>query len=139
MTGGFMGRILKVDLTAKTIKSEPVDEEVAKKYLGGKGYATYLLYRYLKEYKRKGISPADIDPLGPENVLIFATGPGTGIPGFPSSGRYHVMALKSPLTGSIGSGNSGGEWGPFLKFAGFDMVVIEGASDTPVYLEIVNG
>ncbi|MCD6503892.1 aldehyde ferredoxin oxidoreductase family protein [Candidatus Bathyarchaeota archaeon] len=139
MTGGFMGRILKVDLTAKTIKSEPVDEEVAKKYLGGKGYATYLLYRYLKEYKRKGISPADIDPLGPENVLIFATGPGTGVPGFPSSGRYHVMALKSPLTGSIGSGNSGGEWGPFLKFAGFDMVVIEGASDTPVYLEIVNG
>ncbi|PDM26469.1 aldehyde ferredoxin oxidoreductase [Candidatus Bathyarchaeota archaeon B24-2] len=139
MTGGFMGRILKVDLTAETIKSEPVDEEVAKKYLGGKGYATYLLYRYLKEYKRKGISPADIDPLGPENVLIFATGPGTGIPGFPSSGRYHVMALKSPLTGSIGSGNSGGEWGPFLKFAGFDMVVIEGASDTPVYLEIVNG
>lgn len=134
-----MGRILKVDLTTKTIKSEPVDEEVAKKYLGGKGYATYLLYRYLKEYKRKGISPADIDPLGPENVLIFATGPGTGIPGFPSSGRYHVMALKSPLTGSIGSGNSGGEWGPFLKFAGFDMVVIEGASDTPVYLEIVNG
>ena len=134
-----MGRILKVDLTAKTIKSEPVDEEVAKKYLGGKGYATYLLYRYLKEYKRKGISPADIDPLGPENVLIFATGPGTGVPGFPSSGRYHVMALKSPLTGSIGSGNSGGEWGPFLKFAGFDMVVIEGASDTPVYLEIVNG
>ena len=134
-----MGRILKVDLTTKTIKSEPVDEEVAKKYLGGKGYATYLLYRYLKEYKRKGISPADIDPLGPENVLIFATGPGTGVPGFPSSGRYHVMALKSPLTGSIGSGNSGGEWGPFLKFAGFDMVVIEGASDTPVYLEIVNG
>ena len=134
-----MGRILKVDLTAKTIKSEPVDEEVAKKYLGGKGYATYLLYRYLKEYKRKGMSPADIDPLGPENVLIFATGPGTGVPGFPSSGRYHVMALKSPLTGSIGSGNSGGEWGPFLKFAGFDMVVIEGASDTPVYLEIVNG
>ena len=85
------------------------------------------------------MSPADIDPLGPENVLIFATGPGTGVPGFPSSGRYHVMALKSPLTGSIGSGNSGGEWGPFLKFAGFDMVVIEGASDTPVYLEIVNG
>ncbi|MCD6529302.1 aldehyde ferredoxin oxidoreductase family protein [Candidatus Bathyarchaeota archaeon] len=139
MTGGFMGNVLKVDLTTKNIKKEPISEEVAKKYLGGKGYATYLLYQYLKEYKRKGVSPADIDPLGPENVLIFATGPGTGIPGFPSPGRYHVMALKSPLTGSIGSGNSGGEWGPFLKFAGFDIVVIEGASDTPVYLEIVNG
>jgi len=136
---GYMGKILKVDLTAKTLKAEPTSEEIARKYLGGKGYSVYLLYRYLREYEKQGLSPKDIDALGSENVLIFSTGPGTGVPGFPSSGRYHVMALKSPLTGSIGSANSGGEFGPFLKFSGFDAVVIEGASDSPVYLAILNG
>ena len=134
-----MGKVLRVDLTAKTLKEESIPESVARKYLGGKGYAVYMLYQYLKEYEAEGVSPADIDPLGPENVLIFATGPGTGVAGFPSSGRYHVMALKSPLTGSIGSANSGGEWGPFLKFAGFDAIIIEGASEKPVYLAVVNG
>ncbi|MEM2137387.1 MAG: aldehyde ferredoxin oxidoreductase N-terminal domain-containing protein, partial [Candidatus Methanomethylicia archaeon] len=108
MNNGFSGKILRVDLSAGTLKTEPTSEDVAKKYLGGKGYAVYLLYHYLKEYKTKGFPPSQIDPLGPENILIFATGPGTGVPGFPSSGRYHVMALKSPLTGSIGSANSGG-------------------------------
>ena len=134
-----MGKVLRVDLTAKTLKEESIPESVARKYLGGKGYAVYMLYQYLKEYEAEGVSPADINPLGPENVLIFATGPGTGVAGFPSSGRYHVMALKSPLTGSIGSANSGGEWGPFLKFAGFDAIIIEGASEKPVYLAVVNG
>ncbi|MCD6466093.1 aldehyde ferredoxin oxidoreductase family protein [Candidatus Bathyarchaeota archaeon] len=138
MPGGYMGKILKVDLTTGTIRTEPIDENVAKKYLGGKGYAVHMLYNYLREYESKGFSPSDINPLGPENILIFATGPGTGIPGFPCSGRYHVMALRSPLTGSIGSANSGGEWGPFLKFSGFDIVVIEGASEEPVYLAITN-
>jgi len=139
MPGGYMGKILKVDLATRTVRTEPIDENVAKKYLGGKGYAVHILYDYLKEYESKGISPSDINPLGPENVLIFATGPGTGIPGFPCSGRYHVMALRSPLTGSIGSANSGGEWGPFLKFSGFDIVIIEGASEEPVYLTITDG
>jgi len=139
MTRGFVGKILKVDLTTQNITTEPIKEEVAKKYLGGKGYAVYLLYQYLKEYEGKGISAKDIDPLGEENVLIFATGPGTGIPRFPSSGRHHVMALRAPLTGSIGSGNAGGEWGAFLKFSGFDGIVIEGVADTPVYLALVDG
>ncbi|MBS7620533.1 aldehyde ferredoxin oxidoreductase family protein [Candidatus Bathyarchaeota archaeon] len=139
MPRGYMGKILRVNLNTKSLKVEPTSEEVARKYLGGKGYAVYLLYKYLKEYEKAGISPKDMDALGSENVLIFATGPGTGVPGFPSSGRYHVMALKSPLTGSIGSANSGGEFGPFLKFSGFDAVVVEGASETPVYLAIVNG
>lgn len=134
-----MGKILRVDLTAGALKVEPTSMEIARKYIGGKGYSTYLLYQYLKEYESKGVPPADIDPLGPENVMIFSTGPGTGVPGFPSSGRYHVMALRSPLTGSIGSANSGGEWGPFLKFSGFDAVVVEGASERPVYLAILNG
>ncbi|MEM2273385.1 MAG: aldehyde ferredoxin oxidoreductase family protein [Candidatus Bathyarchaeia archaeon] len=139
MLGGYMGRILKVDLSTGTLRAESISEDVAKKYLGGKGYAVYMLYKYLKEYESRGMAPTDIDPLGPENVLIFATGPGTGVPGFPCSGRYHVMALRSPLTGSVGSANSGGEWGPFLKFSGFDMIVIEGASEEPVYLSIING
>ncbi|MET1123681.1 MAG: aldehyde ferredoxin oxidoreductase family protein [Archaeoglobaceae archaeon] len=134
-----MGRFLKVNLSEGSIKELPIDEEIAKKYLGGKGYAVRLLYDYLVEYERLGIAPRDINPFGEENVLIFATGPATGVAGFPESGRYHVMALKSPLTGGIASANSGGKFGPYLKFAGFDMVVVEGKSDEPVYLEIVDG
>jgi aldehyde:ferredoxin oxidoreductase len=136
---GYMGRILKVNLSDGTVKVEKTDMEIAKKYLGGKGYAVRLLYDYLQSYKKKGIAPRDINPLGEENVLIFATGPATGIVGFPESGRYHVMALRSPLTGSIASANSGGRWGPFLKFAGFDAIVIEGKSEEPVYLEVLDG
>jgi len=132
MKNGYMGKILNVDLSKRSIKVESTDEKIAKKYIGGKGYALYLLYQILKEKK-------DIDAFGEENVLIFATGPGTGVVGFPSPGRYHVMALKSPLTGSIGSGNSGGSWGPSLKFAGFDAIVIKGTSKEPVYIEIVDG
>lgn len=139
MLGGYVGKILKVNLTTKNVATEAIREDVAKKYLGGKGYAVYLLYQYLKEYEKKGISVKDLDPLGPRNVLIFATGPGTGVPRFPSSGRHHIMALRAPLTGSIGSGNAGGEWGAFLKFSGFDGIVIEGASDVPVYLALVDG
>jgi len=139
MARGFMGKILRVDLTAKSIITEEVDEKIARKYLGGKGYGVYLLYQYIKEYAMRGISVKDMDALAPENPMIFMTGPGTGIPRFPSSGRHHVMALKSPLTGSIGSGNSGGSWGATLKFAGFDGIIVEGASDVPVYLSIVDG
>lgn len=137
MLNGYMGKILWVDLTSGSVKIEETDEEIARKYLGGKGYATYLLYQHLRERERKGIS--DVDPLGPENVLIFATGPGTGIAGFPSPGRYHVMALRAPLTGSIGSADSGGEWGAYLKFSGFDAIVVEGGSDRPVYLDVAEG
>jgi len=108
LPNGYMGKILRVDLTAGTLRDEPISNDVAKKYLGGKGYSVYLLYQYLKEYESKGISAKDINPLGPENVMIFATGPGTGVPGFPSPGRYHVMTLRSPLSSTIGSGNSGG-------------------------------
>lgn len=139
VAGGYMGRILKVNLGDGTIRDVSVDEEVARKYLGGKGYAVRLLYDYLNEYKKLGVAPEDIDPFGEYNVLIFATGPATGVAGFPASGRYHVMALKSPLTGSLASANSGGRFGPYMKFAGYDMIIFEGKSDEPVYLEIVEG
>ncbi len=136
---GYMGRVLKVNLSEESVKVEKTDMEIAKKYLGGKGYAVRVLYDYLQRYKKEGISPRDLNPFGEENVLIFATGPATGVAGFPESGRYHVMALKSPLTNSVASANSGGKWGPFLKFSGFDAIVIEGKSDEPVYLEVLNG
>ncbi len=137
--GGYVGKILKVNLSDGTIKTTATDMEIAKKYLGGKGYAIRLLYDYLIEYEKKGIAPSDIDPLGEENIIIFATGPATGVTGFPEPGRYHVMSLRSPLTGSIGSANSGGRFGPFMKFAGYDAIVVEGASDEPVYLEVTDG
>lgn len=136
---GYMGRVLKVNLSDGTIKTIPTDMEVAKRYLGGKGYAVKILYDYLKAYEKKGVAPRDINPFGDENILIFATGPATGVVGFPCSGRYHVMALRSPLTGSIASANSGGRWGPFLKFAGYDAIIIEGKSEEPVYLEVIDG
>ena len=139
MTGGYMGKILKVNLSDGTIKVLSTDMEIAKKYLGGKGYAVRLLYDYLKDYEKQGIAASDIDPFGEENVLIFATGPATGVAGFPESGRYHVMALRSPLTNSVASANSGGKFGPYMKFAGFDLIIIEGKSDDPVYLEITDG
>jgi aldehyde:ferredoxin oxidoreductase len=135
MPDGYMDKILDVDLTSGRVKVESTDKEIARNYIGGKGYATYLLYQFMKKYE----DPREIDPLCQDNVLIFATGPGTGVVGFPSSGRYHVMALRSPLTHSIGSGNSGGRWGTYLKFAGFDVITIEGASKEPVYLEVLNG
>ena len=139
MGNGYVGRILRVDLTKKRVRTERIDESVARSYIGGKGYATYLLYQYVKEYERNGISVKDMDALDRKNVLIFMTGPGTGVARIPSPGRHHVMALKSPLTGSIGSSNTGGEWGPFLKFAGFDGIIVEGAARTPMYLSIVDG
>ncbi len=136
---GYMGYVLDVNLSEGSIKVEKTDMNIAEKYIGGKGYATAVLYNIIKEYMKEGISPKDINALGEENVLIFATGPATGIPRFPSAGRYHVMALKSPLTGSIASANSGGKWGPYLKFAGFDAIIIRGVSPEPVYLEIIDG
>ncbi len=73
MPRGYMGKILRVNLTTKSLRIEPTSEEVARKHLGGKGYAAYFLYKYLKGYEKAGISSKDIDALGPENVLIFAT------------------------------------------------------------------
>ncbi len=136
---GYMGRVLEVNLSEGSVKVEKTDMNITEKYLGGKGYATAVLYETLREYMKEGIAPKDIDALGEENVLVFATGPATGIAKFPSSGRYHVMALKSPLTGSVASANSGGKWGPYLKFAGFDAIIIRGSSPEPVYLEVFEG
>jgi aldehyde:ferredoxin oxidoreductase len=122
---GWMGTILRVNLKDGTIKKEPLNREYAKDYVGCRGLGT--------KYFMEEVSPR-VEALGPENNLIFMTGPLTGTAAA-SAGRYEVVA-KSPLTGTIGAANSGGWFGPELKYAGYDGIIIEDASDRPVYLFI---
>lgn len=122
---GYIGKILRVDLTNRSYAVEDLDEKVAKKFIGGRGLATKLYY--------DEVDPS-IDPLSEENKMFIATGPLTGTP-TPTGGRYMVVT-KSPLTGTIASSNSGGYWGPELKFAGYDIIIVEGKADKPVYIMI---
>lgn len=125
---GWMGKILRVDLTAGTIREEAVDQRVAKDYIGGRGFGIYML--------RKEGNP-DIDALAPENPMIMATGPLTGT-GAPTGARYMVMT-KSPLTGAVTCSNSGGMFPTEFKRTGYDAIVITGRSREPVYLWIQEG
>ncbi|MEM3568756.1 MAG: aldehyde ferredoxin oxidoreductase family protein, partial [Candidatus Jordarchaeales archaeon] len=133
-----MGKFLDVDLTKGKISDYTPKEDILRMFLGGKGLALSIIMEHARNLARKGVNLAELDPFSPDNVLVFATGPATGT-GFPSSGRYHVMALKSPLTGSVASANSGGEWGPYLKFAGYDGVIVRGAAEKPVYVSVMDG
>ncbi|MDY6796056.1 MAG: aldehyde ferredoxin oxidoreductase family protein [Actinomycetota bacterium] len=125
---GFMGGVLRVNLTDGVISEEPLPEAEVMKFMGGSGLAT----KYLFDETDGGI-----DPLGPDNKLIYMTGPLTGTIS-PSSGRFSAVT-KSPLTGLWGEGNSGGRWGLDLKKSGFDGIIIEGRAPRPVYLVIDNG
>jgi len=125
---GYMGKILKVDLSKSNISEEVPPEDARKMFLGGSGLATKYLFDEV---------PKGADPLGPENALIFMTGPLTGTES-PSAGRYCVVS-KSPLTGFWGEANSGGNWGVHLKGSGFDGIVFKGISPEPVYLVIDEG
>jgi aldehyde:ferredoxin oxidoreductase len=125
---GYMGQILRVDLTNGRVSEEALKEDDCKMFLGGSGLAT----KYLFDEVAKGT-----DSLGPENKLIFMTGPLTGTES-PSAGRYCVVT-KSPLTGFWAEANSGGSWGVYLKNSGFDGIIFEGISPKPVYLVIDNG
>jgi aldehyde:ferredoxin oxidoreductase len=125
---GLMGKILRVNLTEGKIAEEEIPEEMAKKFLGGRGIAS----KYLFDEVKPGISP-----LGPENKLIFMSGLLTGTLS-PSAARYSVVA-KSPLTNIWAQSNSGGRWGVDLKHSGFDGIIFEGISDKPVYFVIDNG
>ena len=122
---GFTGKLLKVDLSLKKIEDEPLDEEIAASFLGGAGYCVGYLYKKINK---------ETDPLSSENVLMFMTGPLCGSSA-PTTGRY-VVCAKSPLTGIWGESNCGGYFGPELKKAGYDGIIITGVSDGPVYLEI---
>ncbi len=125
---GYNGKILRVNLTDGTVKTESIDEAFCRKYTGGAGFVSYFL---LKE-----VEPG-VDPLGPDNRLVFATGPLTGIP-LPGSGR-HCVGAKSSLTGGIAKSEVGEFWGAELKSAGFDAVIIHGKSPKPVYVWINDG
>ena len=125
MAYGWSGRVLRVDLSTGTIKKEDINEEWARQYVGGRGLGA----RYLHE----DLDPT-VEPLSPENELIFATGPMTGTNA--SCGARYMVITKSPLSGTITTSNSGGHWGPELKFAGYDMVILNGKSPNPVYLWI---
>ena len=125
---GLMGKILRVNLTDGKISEEEIPEEMVKKYLGGRGIAS----RYLFDELEPGV-----DPLGPENKLIFMSGLLSGTPS-PSAGRFSVVA-KSPLTNIWAQANSGGRWGVDLKQSGFDGIIFEGISEKPVYLVIDDG
>jgi aldehyde:ferredoxin oxidoreductase len=127
MNYGYIGKVLRVNLTEHSYKLEDLDIELAKKFIGGRGLGTKL---YTDE-----VDPT-IDALSPDNKLIVATGPFTGTP-TPTGGRYMVVT-KSPLSGTIASSNSGGHWGPELKFAGYDVIIFEGKSPKPIYLMIEN-
>lgn len=123
---GHAGFRLRVDLTDRTWVIEEIPAEYARTWMGGRGYNMEVFFREV---------PVDADPRGPENKLMFGVGPLTGT-SFPGS-RIQVSG-KSPHTGYLGDSNAGGHFGPELKYAGFDQVVIEGQADGPVYLRIVD-
>ena len=125
---GYAGRVLQVDLARGKIAPQELDKELARSYIGGNGFCARLLFDLIKP---------GTNPLGPENVLIFAVGPLNGTI-WPQSGRYEVAA-KSPLTGLYGEANSGGHWGSELKHAGFDAIIIRGRAKKPVYICIEDG
>ncbi len=128
MGHGYTGKILRVDLGAGRTTAEDLNQEYARKYIGGSGLAT----RYLHD-----LVDADTRPSDPANPIIFMTGPLTGTPSI-TSGRHQVVGL-SPLTGLYGESDCGGHWGAELKKAGFDGVIITGRAGSPVYLWIRDG
>ena len=121
----WAGKILRVNLSAGTCKSEPLNMTWAKQYLGSRGLAT--------KYICEEVDPK-VDPLSVDNKIIWATGPLTGT--MASTGGRYTVVTKGPLTGAIACSNSGGYWGAELKMAGWDMVIFEGKSAKPVYLFI---
>ncbi|WP_439607829.1 aldehyde ferredoxin oxidoreductase family protein [Hydrogenophaga sp.] len=121
----WAGKILRVNLTAGTVKSEPLNTEWARAYIGSRGLGS--------KYLVSEVDPK-VDPLSPENKIIWATGPLTGT--MASTGGRYTVITKGPLTGAIACSNSGGYWGAELKMAGWDMIIFEGKSPKPVYLYI---
>ncbi len=125
MTYGFTGKILYVDLTTGSLHTETISEADYRLYPGGRALAAYLLLRHM---------PRGADPLGPDNVLVLANGLLTGAP-FSTATRF-TAAARSPLTGAYGESEAGGFWGPELKMAGWEAIVVTGQAVEPVYLSI---
>jgi len=123
--GGWTGKLLRVNLSTSQCTVEEIPTPWLHEYIGGRGLAARYLY--------EEVDPS-VDALAAENKLIFATGPLTGTP-VPCGARYMVVT-KGPLTGAITTSNSGGHWGPELKFAGYDLLILEGSAPQPSYLFI---
>jgi aldehyde:ferredoxin oxidoreductase len=123
--GGWMGKMLDVNLTTGEIVTRPLDMEMARQFLGGRGLGARMLWNE--------VAP-EVAPLSPGNVLIFAGGPLTGT-GYQTSNRFSV-STKSPLTGTVLDANSGGFWGMQLKKTGYDVLIVRGKAAKPVYIEI---
>lgn len=128
MAYGYHGKILRVDLSNGKISIDEPDENFYRRYIGGKSLALYYLLNEMEP---------GVDPLGPDNLLIFAPSVITGAP-LPGTSRFSVAA-KSPLTGTYGESEAGGFFGPELKFTGFDAVIVKGKAKKPVYLWIHDG
>jgi len=128
MARGYMGKILFVDLSKNELKDEALDEKLCRQFIGGYGIGARILFSRQK---------AGVDPLGPDNTFGILSGPFTGTMAL--SGTRYTVVGKSPLTGGWGDANSGGYFGAYLKFAGYDAVFFSGISDKPVYLFINNG
>ncbi len=124
---GWNGRILDIDLTKLSHASYPLDMEMAHQFIGGRGLGARLLWDL--------VGP-QVDPLSPENVLIFTNGPLTGT-GYQTSNRFSVTT-KSPLTGTVLDANSGGFWGMQFKKTGYDVMIVRGKAQKPVWIEIKN-
>ena len=128
MLDGFCGKMLFVDLTKGTWEEKELDEELATNFLGGYGIGAKVLYEMI---------PAKADPLGPDNVLGFVTGPATATKA--SFGGRYTVVCKSPVTGGFNDASSGGFFGPEIKKAGYDAIFISGVAKKPVYLWINDG
>jgi len=120
---GWHLKVLRINLTTRKVTSEDVDPKIARAYLGGRGWAIHYMYREMDPMA---------DPLGPENMLIFATGPLTATPA-PTGNRYMVVT-KSPLTGALAHSNSGGDFPTWMKRTGYDLFIFEGKASEPVYV-----
>jgi len=123
-----MNSIAFIDLSTQKVVVKPIPEKIRRLFLGGRGINMYLLYNHLRE---------EVDPLSPENPLIFGAGLLTGTHGM-ATARFNISA-KSPESGNLGDSNSGGFFGPELRFAGYDHLFIHGRSPSPVYLWIHDG
>lgn len=125
LKGGYQGKVLRINLSTGVITKEELSEKMAKDYIGGAGFGVKYLYDEV---------PGDVDPLGEDNKMIFAPGPLSGTSS-PCASRMTVVT-KSPLTGGVGMAMSGGHFPVEMKYAGYDVIIVEGKAKSPVYIHI---
>ena len=136
---GYVGKILRIDLSNKTSEQIDLDIDLTEKFFGGRGLGVAYLSRHFVELEKEGKyrnAFKEVEPLSTDNVVVISTSPTTGTK-MPTSGRFH-MNYKSPLTNAYGSTNAGGRWSVDLKRTGNDMIIITGKSEKPIYLMVTS-